>query len=171
VVSWPPDDPFTNPDADQDHQLTLPSTPWTYNNGSLNPDLQPSNTYRRSATTAKRHKSEGKYTGVYTSIPPYHPDYESSDHEDESASTSSHGSYDDLDAYDTPIGNARVRRGSEGYEVQPVDREAIFRRLVQRRGFLRGMYPEHVPQPEGGRDDEVDGEDVKEDAPLSQHVE
>src|SRR5271156_6583984 len=46
--TWPPEDPTAVDDSNRKDEFTLPSTPWTYNNGSLNPNLQPSNAYMRS---------------------------------------------------------------------------------------------------------------------------
>lgn len=56
-----------------------------------------------------------------------------------------------------------VRRGSEGYEVLPVDREEILRRYIESRGEEDGRYRRYVPEPPS--------ESESEDEPLSERVE
>jgi len=140
-VSWPPQDTASAIDSqDTDHSFSNRSTtPWTYGNGILNPNLEPSNTQRRNA--AKRHLSHGN-AGV-SPYPPYHPDYI------EDAEIDDHGSSSD-DAYQ-PL----VRQGSEGYEARPVDRENLLQRYLSELGETPGRYHRYVP--DAGY--ESDGED------------
>ena len=48
---------------------------------------------------------------------------------------------------DRPLATVRVRRGSEGWEVRQLDREAIIQRYLARRGLEEG---------EGGKDPVLD---------------
>jgi len=121
--SWPPHDPST------DHQFTLPASPWTYENNSLNPNLRPNNTLSRRLPVS--------------SVPPYHPDY-------------NHGSYisphhtefeSDLHTEDAHESRSFVRRGSEGYEVRPIDRGEMLRRLLEEQGMEPGKYNVYMPEP------------------------
>jgi len=166
--TWPPEDPTAIDDSNRKDEFTLPSTPWTYSNGSLNPNLQPSNTYMRSVTAVKRRKSGKRRRDP---VPPYHPDYWSPK-EDGDVSVSSHECSDDSNGYGSEKGtdgNARVRRGSEGYEVRPVDREEMLRRHVQEQGLQPSRYQWYVPQSENERDGEPDSEDAEDDH-LHQHI-
>lgn len=140
-AQWPPEDPTT---YNNDHTFTLPSNPWTYENGSVNPDLQPSNSSRL------RERSSRK-TGPTFALPPYHPDYrESATDEEQSA-----GSEDEY--WDEPEPQVRVRRGSEGYEVRPVDREELLRSYVHEQTHAEGRY--NLYEPEAHSDESLDEED------------
>ena len=56
-----------------------------------------------------------------------------------------------------------VRRGSEGYEVRPVNREEILRRYIEDQGQEMGRYQTYVPEPESeGSEDLDDPEDDSE---------
>ncbi|KAI0067973.1 zf-DHHC-domain-containing protein [Artomyces pyxidatus] len=145
--SWPPRDPTAVPNLD--HKFELPPSPWTYEDG-INPDLQPSSARQRAA--AKRRK------GV-SAVPPYHPDYEDPGLDDHDSLQSS----DEYDEYDEERG-VTMRRGSEGYEVRPVDREEILRRYIQTRGEEAGRYRRYVPEPPSESESESD------DEPLAERV-
>jgi len=171
--SWPPQDPTAyRPHSDyllQSHHdnsdsegegraLHLPASPWTYANGSINPNLQPSNAYRRASKKTKRGRKTDRSCVPIASVPPYHPDYvdPSSDSGvpppapgDESSSASEGEEEADSDDYDLDVSGAsghRVRRGSEGYEVKPADREEILRRYILSRGEEVGHYKRYVPE-------------------------
>ncbi|KAI0033963.1 zf-DHHC-domain-containing protein [Vararia minispora EC-137] len=117
---WPPRDPSAPL-----HDFRLSESPWTYNNGSVNPSLEPSNSARRRRPQA-------------AAVPPYHPDYQEAY---DSTSEDNDG--------DATMNRwmGRARRGSEGYEVQAIDREEILRQYVASRGADVGRYKRYVPQP------------------------
>ncbi|KAF7303195.1 Palmitoyltransferase PFA4 [Mycena kentingensis (nom. inval.)] len=119
--------------------FSLPDSPWTYENGSVNPDLRPSN----SATRRRK-------AGV-SALPPYHPDYgvaAESESEDE---------------YEEDQSRVRVRRGSEGYEVRPGNREDMLARYLNEMGERQYRY--YVPEPQSESSDEEDDR-----VPLGQRV-
>ena len=139
---WPPEDPATR--KEEDHVFTLQKDPWTYGNGSFNPGLHPGSSnsgFRErpgSLTSRQRyaynHPSDGGEVDGTHAAPPYHPDY------DESRPSLEHFSQppyaeegkDEDDRYDEdgPQRRRFIRRGSEGYEVRPIDREDMLRRYV-----------------------------------------
>ncbi|KAI0673782.1 zf-DHHC-domain-containing protein [Trametes maxima] len=155
---WPPRDPeaYMYPDEDPNHKFELPPSPWTYENGTLNPDLRPSTTRRRKQ-------------GLHAPVPPYHPDYNGDEPE---LGSSAIESDDDNDgsANGDAVGRQRefVRRGSEGYEVRSIDREALLRRYVEDRTAEPGRYHLYVPDPPS---DPESGTDVEDEVPLSQKLE
>lgn len=176
--SWPPKDPtifrphqdFTGEDDDEppENSFNLPSSPWTFDNGSLNPNLQPSNTYRRRAfksnrTYAEQNEAQGSNEPTY---PPNNaePSATASDgnvrdgHYDDG---SSEYSLDEDELYQES--RPWIRRGSEGYEVKPIDREEILRRYILSRGEEAGYYQRYVPEPEPEGEDNQDQEDEYED--------
>ncbi|KAJ7610808.1 zf-DHHC-domain-containing protein [Roridomyces roridus] len=124
--SWPPRDPAEMHDGDPDNEFTLPASPWTYENGSVNPDLQP------------RRRNNGA-----SSLPPFHPDYQPDGDQD--------------DEYDERIDTSRtrVRRGSEGYEVRPGDREDMLTRYLREVGVEPQKYHRYIPQPDTDSEDDV----------------
>ena len=127
---WPPKDPSRHAsiEDDEDHVLELPASPWTYENDGLNPHLQP-HMRRRIASVTKRRKRSLSDGNAVSAVPPYHPDYgELVDEAEESDSPSSVTSSEDEALSHQP--RSFIRRGSEGYEVQPIDREALFRQQV-----------------------------------------
>lgn len=165
---WPPEDPSrfrVHPDFasvdDDDHQLVLPESPWTYENGSVNPNLEPSSAYRR----ASKRKTNGNFV---SNVPPYHPDYV------EPSATSQHQSpsFDEDSSSSRDSDNFRytgnvVREGSEGYEVKQVDREEILRRYILSRGEEVGRYRRYAPETSSEEDDDVDSEGAEaDDLPL-----
>ena len=173
VGQWPPEDPdrYIYPDDDPNHKLELPASPWTYENGSINPDLRPTST---STATARRRPSARARTkaaeGPYASVPPYHPDY----HRQESHETypvDSSSEDDDDDYEDEHPGRRRefVRRGSEGYEVRPIDREELLRQYIEDRTTEPGRYQLYVPDPPSEPESGPEAED--ESIPLAEKLE
>ncbi|KAF9647436.1 zf-DHHC-domain-containing protein [Thelephora ganbajun] len=172
---WPPEDPATR--MDENHIFTLPKDPWTYGNGSFNPDLHSGSSNhglrerRGSPTSRQRHSypytTEGGQTDGTYAVPPYHPDY------DESQPSYGHFSQppyadgdededEDEDARyyeDRPQRRQFIRRGSEGYEVHAIDREEMMRRYVESQARLgeAGRYRPYVPERwESEEDEEVE---------------
>lgn len=144
---WPPQDPSArfNEEDDPKHVLKLPSTPWTYNNGSLNPGL-------RSNSLRKRRSARGPIS----SLPPYHSDYKPPGEEDTYPVSSSEDEYEQLPGR----GGKLVRQDSEGYLVQSIDREEMLRRFVEERVEEPGRYQRYIPE------STTDSED-DDDTPLS----
>lgn len=99
-------------------------------------------------------------------MPPYHPAYG----EQESHQKYPLDSESEEDEYEHP-GRQRefVRRGSEGYEVRSIDREALLRRYVEDRTAEPGRYQLYVPNPPS--EPESGAEDEEERMPLSEKVE
>lgn len=169
--SWPPKDPnaYIYPDADPKHVFKLPNNPWTYENGSLNPDLHASNSAIRATSQIRKRKNKEDKQANVPSVPPYHPDYvepgEEETHSDSPPSSLPNSSSED--EYDeVPEENRRlVRRGSEGYEVQSIDREEILRRFIEGRVHEPGRYHRYEPEPTSGPDSDED-----EDVPLLERV-
>jgi hypothetical protein len=136
--------------GDPDKEFVLPESPWTYENGSVNPDLQPSNS---SVPRRRKPQSNGA-----SALPPYHPDYrpevameyDSTDEDDEYRYTSD--------------SKTQIRRGSEGYEVRPAAREDMLARYLLEMGETPQRYHRYIPQP----DSESESED--EDVPLGQQL-
>ena len=168
---WPPEDPDRRiyPEDDPNHKLELPASPWTYENGALNPGLQATTTRRR--TTGRAKAAEGPYA----SVPPYHPDY----HRQESHETYPVDSEDEDEDDDDDDGRDRyahqgrprefVRRGSEGYEARPIDREDLLRRYVEDRTAEPGRYQLYVPEPPSEPESGPEAED--EQIPLAEKLE
>lgn len=139
--SWPPEDPYAYEESSEPAQFDADSSPWTFGDG-INPNLQPSNAFKRSRTRRSK-------------VPPYHPDYNQSTHSDHEAgrfsSTPSRQSSADEDNEIIWRG-PQVRRGSEGWEVSEVDREEILRRYIASRSAEPGRYQRYTPE----TDPEVD---------------
>lgn len=136
----------------------LPDSPWTYENGSYNPNLAPSGSVRR-RTGAGR-----------ADVPPYHPDYEEPlDGEYGAAGYDSAEEEEDDDAMErwAQTDLPRVRRGSEGYEIRPMDREEILARYVASRGAEAGRYNRYVPEPPSEPETESEED---EEQPLADKV-
>jgi len=126
----------------------LPASPWTYDNGGINPELQPS------TNNGVRRRSPA----VSSSVPPYHPDYQQDVNEADSPTNSSDEEYyEERRQAHRPL----VRRGSEGYEVRPVDREAMLQEYVQD----TGRYQRYIPEPPS--ESEGSDEDAEENTPLA----
>ncbi|KZV99313.1 zf-DHHC-domain-containing protein [Exidia glandulosa HHB12029] len=136
--AWPPQDPDRTElrdhygDEDDDAPVNLPETgPWTYANGGPNPALRASSQRLR-----QRHQHQA--------YPPYHPLYGQEPPDDDDYDDDSRGS---ISSDDYPLG-ARVRRGSEGYEVRPMSRDDILQQYVATRGEdVVGRYRTYQPQP------------------------
>lgn len=79
---------------------------------------------------------------------PYHPDYQAE--EDVYSSSASEDQF------------PRVRRGSEGYEVRPVDREGMLQQHLLALGEEPDKYIRYIPEPDTDSGSE-------EDVPVSQH--
>ncbi|KAH9932044.1 zf-DHHC-domain-containing protein [Epithele typhae] len=150
-VEWPPKDPeaYEYPDEDPHHQFELPDSPWTYENNSVNPLLQPTQTRRR----------KNARNGEHSAVPPYHPDYY---HQDTPAPYAADSDGEDDEDERTPIPWARSGR----YEVKPIDREAMLRHYVEDRTTEPGRYNVYVPDPPSEPDTEVEDE-----VPLTVKVE
>lgn len=178
AAQWPPEDPAIAIQEEHQQPFSLPDSPWTYENGSLNPNLRP--------TSAAKRKAKAKSNNVlHSSLPPYHPDYvppgpgdtdrfmySSSSDEDEDGSSG-----DEYYAEEAPTRPMPIRRGSEGYEVRPIDREAMLRRYIEGQTAEVGRYNLYVPEPDvdsesdgliGGDGDGSEGED---EVPLAKKVE
>lgn len=123
AISWPPRDP--NDERRHNRPFQLPSSPWTYENGSVNPNLRPSNDSLRQRSGQR-----------VSSVPPYHPDYRGS-------------ADDDSDEYDDNVEAPlnRKRLGSEGYEVQPIDREKLLAQFILDQAAQDGRYVAYEPEP------------------------
>ncbi|KAH7916458.1 zf-DHHC-domain-containing protein [Hygrophoropsis aurantiaca] len=143
--NWPPRDPTLN---DQ-QEFKLPSSPWTYENGSFNPTLRPNGTRLRS----NRSQSTSSY-------PPYHPDYDDIDAVDARTPSPDSGTDYEEDGKDA----VRVRRGSEGYEIRPVDRQEMLRQLMGDQADQVDKYQYYVPEPPS--DDEDEEEELADDDDL-----
>ena len=129
--SWPPEDPDREITRDK---LNLPDSPWTYANGSVNPNLQPSNAQLRQSTARRRRRQELDVSPV----PPYHPDYQ----------PGNAVSVDEYDSSSSMDESFRVRRGSEGYEVRPVDREEMLQQYLKDLGEEPDKYVRYIPEPD-----------------------
>lgn len=147
---WPPDDPVQPYFEEPEGEFKLSESPWTFENEGVNPDLQPYNTKLREDSVTRRRKSR-KAAG-YSSLPPYHPDYQGSEGGQSSESESSDdGKYND---------SGRVRRGSEGYEFKPTDREDMLRQYLEQVSGTPGRYKRYIPQ--------IESESDEDDIPLRQ---
>lgn len=190
-MSWPPQDPASHrygphiDDADDDDEMEeqsgtgfeLPSSPWTYDTGSLNPDLEPSNARRRATEQQLRSRHKPKRNGVnqgaIANVPPYHPDYVEPSHSSKSGSTFGFVEFGNDDDYgsgsDSDVqhySGHRVRQGSEGYEIKPINREEILRRYIASRGEEAGRYQRYVPEPASDSESSEDKEELDPDADV-----
>ncbi|EGO30996.1 hypothetical protein SERLADRAFT_455490 [Serpula lacrymans var. lacrymans S7.9] len=142
-ASWPPRDPALK--EQEDKPFILPDSPWTYENGSTNPNLRPSSGARlRSNVAGKQQKTRPVYAG-----PPYQIDPENEE-EERGLASHSRSSSQDSDFVYTEEGyrqGVQVRRGSEGYEVRPVDREELLQRFLHDQNEDVDMYQRYVPEP------------------------
>lgn len=148
---WPPEDRTTQEYLGlTEHELEMPDSPWVYGNEAFNPALQASNARKRAA----RKKA--------SAVPPYHPDYDpNAVVHDYSSSSSGYES----ETLVRPNGQL-VRRGSEGLELGPVDREDMLRQYVEGLGAQQGRYNVYVPDPPSEPDTSDD-----DDIPLGERVE
>jgi len=130
---------------------TSVSSPWTYQNGSVNPALQPSNSNLRSRKRKIRQKIPGA-----SSLPPYHPDYREDEQEAAYVSYSESEESGSSDGVQKLTAN-RIRRGSEGYEIRQENRDEMLRRYLREVGEDPDRYLRYIPQPD--ENDELDEED------------
>jgi len=164
------------PEPDPNYTFSLPPSPWTYQNGSLNPNLEPSNARQRSVS---QRRQPAISQGPSSALPPYHPDYNESQANlvypasDASSSGEEYEEYED-DAFGGRIagGAVRVRRGSEGYEVKPIDREAVLERFIESRTHEPGRYNYYDPEPDSESDiEDIPDDDPEDGIPLAEKVE
>ena len=183
---WPPPDP-----TEYNGGWAQPASPWTYNNDGPNPSLIPSN-----SDSAQHLRSRKRDAGEISTVPPYHPDYDESGQQEYGGEVDY--DYDDGERF-AEYEKVRqrmpfVRRGSEGYEVRPIDREQLLAEYITDRAQEDGHYCRYVPEPssdlesegesggekgeEVGADVEVeverveqDGHDDDDDEPLAVRVE
>ena len=171
------------PEEDPDYVLKLPDSPWTYANGSLNPALQPAGSSSSIAPPSVHQRKPRKVNkeGV-SNVPPYHPDYgktppepqsdgswDDSEDEEEDEHDADPQGVDDGYEYSYTASGVRQRRGSEGYEVGPIDREALLRQHVFETTGEPGRYNWYVPAREGEQsssEDEVQERD-DDDVPIA----
>jgi len=152
---WPPREWDGDASPVHNSNITDKSSPWTYENESLNPNLQPSNSQSR-----RRNISQTSIPGA-SSLPPYHPDYKEGDQG--ACNPVNDESWDEEES--APRGRLHVRRGSEGYEIRPEEREEMLQRYLTELGEKPGRYLRYIPQPES---EESTSED---DVPLLQRKE
>ncbi|KAF9486462.1 palmitoyltransferase PFA4 [Pholiota conissans] len=138
--------------ADESH-IPSATSPWTFEDGSLNPALQPSNTALRSANMRYRHQP---ILGS-SLLPPYHPDYKEDDQLDEIPQYSDDDSYDDQKM---ELG-AHIRQGLEGYEVRTETREEMLQKYLQSLGEQPDRYLQYIPQ------DDQDSDSNEDNIPLA----
>lgn len=123
---WPPREPtnriYTNEEDDDPSRFVLPESPWTYQSNALNPNLRPSNSQNLRDKLAQRKKNKDA-----SAKSPYHQDYESD------SSSSSGKEYKDHQ-YTNDHSRPHVRRGSEGYEIRPPDRNAMLQSYLRELG-------------------------------------
>lgn len=133
------------PEHDPNYKFQLPASPWTYENGSINPYLQPSNTRRRHTA----------HDGPFSAVPPYHPDYR----EPEAVVPYDPASSSE-DEYGGKAGEGvKVRRGSEGFEVKPVNRDAMLQQFIEDRTHEPGRYKYYNPEISSESETEEDPDD------------
>lgn len=161
---WPPRDWDTNSSSNSSPNGTITDkSPWTYNNDSLNPNLQPSNSQSR-----RRGVSQTPTSGA-SSLPPYHPDYKEGDQGYYTPGPGSNEGDENSDEQGSaPRDKLHVRRGSEGYEVRPEGREEMLRKYLAELGEEPGRYVRYIPEPSSEESEENVSED---DVPLAQHRE
>lgn len=148
--------------------FTLPESPWTYENESLNPNLEAHNSRQ---PDVRRRKVQGG-NGPVSSVPPYHPDYRPEGEDDGASDRVLYSG--DSSSEDEPLvpgtGPRRfIRKGPEGYEILPINREAMLRQHIEHRMQEPGRYNVYVPEPLAP--DESDSENEEEEVPLTQRVE
>ncbi len=128
--------------------FNLPDSPWTYGNGSINPDLAPSNSKARST------KRRVRRVAHHSTLPPYHPDYQ------EGASSGYDYEEDSDSSFEEEQRRPLVRRGSEGYEIRPTGREDMLQSYLEQIGETPGRYHRYIPQEEEESESEEEEEDV-----------
>lgn len=152
---WPPPDP-----TEYNGGWTQPASPWTYNNDGPNPSLIPSNSGSAQQLRARKRDASG-----FSPVPPYHPDYDEPEQHEYGGGEVDYD-YDDGERF-AEYEKARqqrvpfVRRGSEGYEVRPIDREQLLAEYITDRAQEDGHYYRYVPEPPS--EPESDGESGREE--------
>ncbi|KAF9015709.1 palmitoyltransferase PFA4 [Cyathus striatus] len=150
--AWPPKDPLILQSEPLDHAAVLASSPWTYENGGLNPDLQATNTrYRQSSSRTQTYTTSS--VGV-SSLPPYHPDYVENEamHVGDASDNDTISISSDADLFEHAD---RVRSGSEGYEVRLEEREEMLKQYLQDLGEEPGRYMRYIPEPDTESDEDI----------------
>jgi hypothetical protein len=151
--------PCQSQEEDPCNQDLKSASPWTYQNEGFNPALQPSNASLRETNSVARRRQRSRIPeGEDASdVPPYHPDYNR-------ANENENGLYDgeeeDSSNEDANYDKARVRRGSEGYEVRQINREDVLQRYLEELGEKPGRYVKYMPQPDDNDRDEEEGDNV-----------
>lgn len=107
--AWPPQDPTRMPNPPP---ISSSSSAFIYGEGSLNPNLRPSNAALRQRTQAQMGSSSGSSSGSRSSSPERYL----SDYDDDNAGPRDEAAERDDKARRM---NSRMRRGSEGWEVRP----------------------------------------------------
>ena len=148
---WPPPDP-----TEYNGGWTQPASPWTYDNDGPNPALVPSN-----SPSAQHLRSRKRDPAGTSAVPPYHPDYDESSQHEYGAGEVDYD-YDDGERF-AEYEKVRqrmpfVRRGSEGYEVRPIDREQLLAEYIADRAQEDGHYSRYVPEPPSDPEGEGEGE-------------
>jgi hypothetical protein len=122
-------------------------SPWTFEDESLNPALRPSNTQLRDTQRQRRRRPANADSIPGTStVPPYHPDYEPAEDNSYSDAEDSNDRYsaNNVNGY-----RSRLRRGSEGVEILPENREEMLKRYLRELGEEPGRYVRYIPQDDG----------------------
>jgi len=157
---WPPRESDINGSSMHTSSITNNTSPWTYKNDSLNPNLQPSNSHSR-----RRGASQNSIPGA-SSLPPYHPDYREGDQGVYTPDRYEGDSESSDEEESAPRGRLHIRRGSEGYEIRPEGREEMLRQYLTELGEEPGRYFRYIPQPDSDRSASED-----DDVPLARHRE
>ncbi|KAF9270650.1 zf-DHHC-domain-containing protein [Marasmius fiardii PR-910] len=158
--SWPPKDPARSQYEDPQKGFTLPDSPWTYENGGFNPELEPSRSHLQNGRMpqARRRRSNNGSSR----LPPYHPDYDPNAPNEDGSDEESLG----LSEEEILPGGSRVRRGSEGYEVRPAGREDMLRRYLEELGETPGRYHRYIPMPDSEGENDLE-DNTSDHIPLS----
>jgi len=146
--------------SDQNGDDSRNSSPWTYENESLNPALRPSNSQLRTSTARRRRPPQNKIPGA-SSLPPYHPDYR--EDEQDAYAPEEYSEESGSSEGESRAGKTHVRRGSEGFEVRQEGREEMLRRYLQELGEDPDRYLRYIPQPD------EDSESEDDNVPLAYH--
>jgi len=101
--------------------------------------------------------------GTYA-VPPYHPDYDESQPSNGHFSQPPYADEDEDDHYyeDRPQHRRFIRRGSEGYEVRTIDREAMMRQYAESQSHLTA-FARAQGRADGGEEDNDYGVSDEED--------
>ena len=157
---------------EENHEFTLQKDPWTYGNGSFNPDLHPgsskSGLRERGGSTVSRQRHAYQYPGEGGEMDGT-PDHDKSrlPYEHFSRPPYADEGEDEDDRYyeDRPQRRQFIRRGSEGYEVRPIDRGEMLRRYVDTQPHLAAFASaqERADRGEEGDNYGVSGEEDEAD--------